>query len=294
MEFEVLENCSGFCPGVKRALRTAFDLRINYPHREIVILGQLVHNVQVSSQLKQRRIRTLDMEYDDLIRFMHLFQEEKTMYVYSAHGHFKDLEDEIDPTKSFLSDATCPFIKTINDELSTIKCDGKKIIYIGDKEHIEAIVSTRYLNSTNIQIVKTIDEINLNTIQQPIILINQSTYPIEDAIQKINESNFKYGLEIYNHFCPYLKLRIDNIIDTLHLYDVYFVVGSHNSSNANMIFNYLKSRNKETYLINRPDDYLDLDFRDERYIRKKAAIVSATSQDIDVCYTFRDILDDLW
>ena len=54
----------GFCHGVIRAIRMALDASETYAGRRIYLLGQIIHNPFVNSQLRQRGVTILDIPWE--------------------------------------------------------------------------------------------------------------------------------------------------------------------------------------------------------------------------------------
>jgi 4-hydroxy-3-methylbut-2-enyl diphosphate reductase len=55
----------GFCHGVIRAIRMALDASEKYAGKRVYLLGQIIHNPYVNSQMRQRNITILDVPWED-------------------------------------------------------------------------------------------------------------------------------------------------------------------------------------------------------------------------------------
>jgi cytidylate kinase len=65
----IVANRAGFCFGVKRAIKTAYDA-IDKTEGEVATLGPLVHNPQVVSQLEERGVRPIVVVGDFLVELV--------------------------------------------------------------------------------------------------------------------------------------------------------------------------------------------------------------------------------
>ena len=54
-----LAKFAGFCYGVKRAVETVKNLKQENPERNVVVLGELIHNSQVIQELDDLGIKSL-------------------------------------------------------------------------------------------------------------------------------------------------------------------------------------------------------------------------------------------
>ena len=64
MVVEILKN-SGYCYGVKNAIKIAFKLRKENPNQKIYVLGMLVHNEEIIKKLELENIITINVPYNE-------------------------------------------------------------------------------------------------------------------------------------------------------------------------------------------------------------------------------------
>lgn len=124
----------GFCAGVRIADRTVRQLAAG--GRRGQILGQLVHNERVVSDLVQLGFGTADA----------LDEVENGTIVFSAHGvppsfHRRALERGL-----LVVDTTCPFVYDVHEEARQALEAGCHLVFIGDARHREVIGYTRDLD----------------------------------------------------------------------------------------------------------------------------------------------------
>jgi 4-hydroxy-3-methylbut-2-enyl diphosphate reductase len=133
----------GFCAGVRIADRTVRQLAAG--GRRGQILGQLVHNERVVSDLVQLGFGTADA-LDDV---------ENGTIVFSAHGvppsfHRRALERGL-----LVVDTTCPFVYDVHEEARQALEAGDHLVFIGDRLHREVIGYTRDLGPEAYDVVLT-------------------------------------------------------------------------------------------------------------------------------------------
>lgn len=133
----------GFCAGVRIADRTVRQLAAG--GRRGRILGQLVHNERVVSDLVQLGFGTADA----------LDEVENGTIVFSAHGvppsfHRRALERGL-----LVVDTTCPFVYDVHEEARQALEAGCHLVFIGDARHREVIGYTRDLDPEAYDVVLT-------------------------------------------------------------------------------------------------------------------------------------------
>ena len=133
----------GFCAGVRIADRTVRKLAAD--GRRGQILGQLVHNERVVSDLVQLGFDTAGA-LDDV---------ENGTIVFSAHGvppsfHRRALERGL-----LVVDTTCPFVYDVHEEARQALEAGRHLVFIGDSQHREVVGYTRDLDPDVYDVVLT-------------------------------------------------------------------------------------------------------------------------------------------
>ena len=137
----------GFCAGVRIADRTVRQLAAG--GRRGRILGQLVHNERVVSDLVQLGFPTAYA----------LDEVENGTIVFSAHGvspsfHRRALERGL-----LVVDTTCPFVYDVHEEARQALEAGCHLVFIGDARHREVIGYTRDLDPEAYDVVLTADDV---------------------------------------------------------------------------------------------------------------------------------------
>jgi (E)-4-hydroxy-3-methyl-but-2-enyl pyrophosphate reductase len=137
----------GFCSGVRIA-----DLKVKRFARQGgrgAILGQVVHNERVVSEMEALGVRTID-EIDTV--------SEPTI-VFSAHGVPPSFHERARQSGLQILDTTCKFVYDIHRESNQALQEGYHLIFIGDPEHREVIGYTNDLDPAVYHIVSTIEDV---------------------------------------------------------------------------------------------------------------------------------------
>ncbi len=133
----------GFCAGVRIADRTVRQLAAG--GRRGQILGQLVHNERVVSDLVQLGFGTADA----------LDEVENGTIVFSAHGVPPSFHRQALERGLLVVDTTCPFVYDVHEEARQALEAGYHLVFIGDRRHREVIGYTRDLDPEAYDVVLT-------------------------------------------------------------------------------------------------------------------------------------------
>lgn len=132
---------AGTCFGVERAIRIA-------ERERKPILGPLVHNPQIVSDLAAKGIRILE-RYHDIDRLDGVRE-----VIITAHGYPRELKEALAATGIRIHDATCPILRNwVYEKIRRFESDGYHIILIGNPEHAEVIATRSY--GANITVVQS-------------------------------------------------------------------------------------------------------------------------------------------
>lgn len=219
-----LADTAGFCWGVKRAIQGAEGKRKN-KNENIFVLGRLVHNADVVSDLEKKGIHIIE----------NIDEAENKILVITAHG--RDPKD-ITRAKGITSvlDMTCPIVKDQHKAALELKNDGYKMVLIGmrSKSHpeVEGTVGVLDGEVVVVESVADVDRIGY-AYHEPIGVIAQTTFN-EDLVFKILDEikrryqNVKYEPTI----CDDISKKQDELRMRGGNYDTVIVVGDKKSANS--------------------------------------------------------------
>lgn len=287
MNVEILKE-SGYCFGVKNAIEMTKDIKKKHKNQNVYVLGMLVHNENVINELTGLGIITIDVKpehYEESINQL----KENDVLIFTAHGHDEKL-DKIAKNKNIIVyDAICPMVKKNKDLIKNAIKENKKVIYIGKKDHPEAIGALSIDKSNILLYTDKLLVNNLLDLKQQYYVINQTTLNygvIEEIFTKLKD-NFP-NISLQNEVCSVTRIRQKSIINLDEKFDCLLVVGSYKSSNTTKLFELAKQHclNTETYLI---DDLNKLDKIDFS-IFENIAITGGTSTPNDILLKVKEII----
>ncbi len=224
-----LASPRGFCAGVKRAIEIV-EKSINKYGSPVYVRHEIVHNKQVVDELKQKGAIFVD-ELSDI-------KDESRPVIFSAHGVPKSVPEEARLKKLSYVDATCPLVSKVHRESEQLNKKGFMILLIGHKNHPEVIGTMGQLPTGSIKLVETkkdAENLNPKDFKKPLAYITQTTLSVDDtaeiiAVLKKKFSNIKGPIK--EDICYATTNRQSAVKEIASKCDMFFVVGSRNSSNS--------------------------------------------------------------
>ena len=135
-------------------------------------------------------------------------------------------------------DATCPLVSKVHRESEQLYKRGYDIILIGHNNHPEVIGTMGQLPKDSIKLVETIEDARLLKIDdftKPVAYITQTTLSIDDTAEIISFLKKKFPnikAPIKEDICYATTNRQSAVKAIAPKCDMFFVVGSMNSSNS--------------------------------------------------------------
>ena len=223
-----LASPRGFCAGVKRAIDIV-EKSINKFGSPVYVRHEIVHNKQVVEELKKKGAIFVD-ELSDV-------KDEKRPVIFSAHGVPKSVPEEA-KLKNLSLDATCPLVSKVHRESEQLNKKGFEIFLIGHKNHPEVIGTMGQLPEGSIKLIETKEEaqaLNSESFKKPLAYITQTTLSVDDTAEIINCLKKKFPNikgPIKEDICYATTNRQSAVKKIASKCDIFFVVGSRNSSNS--------------------------------------------------------------
>ena len=265
MKVTVLEP-SGYCVGVERAIKIAIETKNEHPSSNVVVLGMLVHNEDSLKSLEKHGIKTV---YKKSCSLKQLIDEikEPSMVILTAHGHPISVEEKLIKNDHCIVDATCPFVKTSFESIFKAVHKGQPVLYIGVKNHPEAIASLSL--SKDVHLVDYKDQIIPELDSTSPLVISQTTlsqFEVEEINKKILKRYPK--AEFLNGICNASTKRQEALMNLEKDVDLIYVVGGANSNNSKTLFNLAKKLypNKKVLLIQNATDINKKDLKDLSHV----------------------------
>ena len=131
MRIKLAEH-SGFCFGVKEALKKAEQTIEANRGKDVKIYscGPLIHNKSVTDELAEKGLAIIRSPEE---------AEEGAVVIVRSHGEPEDFYRKAKERSLQIIDATCPFVKRIQQLVREAKNQGFHIVVVGDRNHPEVI-----------------------------------------------------------------------------------------------------------------------------------------------------------
>ncbi|MDA9644658.1 4-hydroxy-3-methylbut-2-enyl diphosphate reductase [Candidatus Pelagibacter sp.] len=236
----------GFCAGVERAIEIV-EKSIEKYGAPVYVRHEIVHNKYVVDDLKKKGAVFVE-ELEEI-------QDKSRPVIFSAHGVPKQIPIDATDYKMTYVDATCPLVSKVHREAENLNKAGYHIILIGHENHPEVIGTMGQLPTGAIDLIQNEDEAeNYNTKEgKNIAFVTQTTLSIDDTkeIIKILKNRFPNIREPLKEDICYAttnrQMAVKNIAKKC---DMFFVIGSRNSSNSVRLVEVAKKSGcLESYLI---------------------------------------------
>ncbi len=224
-----LASPRGFCAGVKRAIEIV-EKSIDKYGSPVYVRHEIVHNKQVVDELKKKGAIFVD-ELSDI-------KDGSRPVIFSAHGVPKSVPEEAKFKKLSFVDATCPLVSKVHRESEQLNKKGFMILLIGHKNHPEVIGTMGQLPAGSIKLVETktdAENLEKKNFHKPLAYITQTTLSVDDTAEIINILKNKFPTikgPIKEDICYATTNRQSAVKKIASKCDMFFVVGSRNSSNS--------------------------------------------------------------
>lgn len=244
-----IANNAGACYGVNRSLDIVKDAASKYTN--IATLGDLIHNPAVVKDLRDKysikSVESVSQAVESGIEVL----------IIRSHGVSLDVIDQAKSAGIKIIDATCPYVKNVQNTAMILAGLYPAVIIIGKLGHpeIESVASYVKAQSTKCFIVQTKQEIDrilpeLKSINDSIGVVSQTTQsaPVFDEIvDYLSSQGIK--LEIENTICASTKKRQNAAIELSKKSQAMIVLGGKNSSNTNHLADLCKDNCEHVYHI---------------------------------------------
>lgn len=244
----ILATNSGFCFGVRQAMEKTLNELENKETEEgrIYTYGPIIHNNVVIEELKTKGV--------DIIRDLEGVSTKDTVIVRS-HGESKSFFEESEEAGIKVIDATCPFVKKIQDIVHRAKEEEKPILIIGDKKHPEVMGINGWCDNSAVIVNSTEEAENISG--EEFLIVCQTTIKkelAEEILKVLNSKNIKYIFK--NTICNATALRQEEVRKLAKNCDCMLIIGGKESSNTKKLYEIAQKNCKNTYFIEKKEDLL--------------------------------------
>jgi len=218
----------GFCAGVERAIEIV-EKSIQKYGAPVYVRHEIVHNKYVVDDLKNKGAIFVE-ELEEI-------KDKSRPVIFSAHGVPKKIPKDAKSYNMTYIDATCPLVSKVHREAENLHKAGYHLILIGHQNHPEVIGTMGQLPSGTIDLIQNENDAKKYTTKNPnkISYVTQTTLSVDDTkdIIKILKKKFPQIKEPMKEDICYAttnrQIAVKNIAQQC---DLFFVIGSRNSSNS--------------------------------------------------------------
>ena len=218
----------GFCAGVERAIEIVKKSLIKYGS-PIYVRHEIVHNKYVVDNLKKMGAIFIE-ELDEI-------KDQSRPVIFSAHGVPKSIPKYASLKKIEYIDATCPLVSKVHREAEYLYKNNFHILLIGHQNHPEVIGTMGQLPEKTIDLIETTNDAKKysNNSGKNLSYITQTTLSVDDTIDIINVLKKKFPnikepkKEDICYATTNRQIAVKKIANKC---DMFFVIGSRNSSNS--------------------------------------------------------------
>jgi 4-hydroxy-3-methylbut-2-enyl diphosphate reductase len=217
----------GFCAGVERAIEIV-EKSIQKYGAPVYVRHEIVHNKYVVDDLKSKGAIFVE-ELEEI-------KDKSRPVIFSAHGVPKKIPEDAKDYNMTYVDATCPLVSKVHREAENLHKAGYHLILIGHQNHPEVVGTMGQLPKGSIDLIQNEDDAKkYNTKNEKISYVTQTTLSVDDTkdIIKILKDKFPDIKEPAKEDICYAttnrQMAVKNIAKKC---DLFFVIGSRNSSNS--------------------------------------------------------------
>ena len=241
----------GFCAGVEMAIK-ALTWMLKIYDEPVYCYHEIVHNDWIVQKFKEKNVIFIEdpkeLPADSIVML-------------SAHGTAPKVEMEFKNISMTSVNSVCPLVTKVHHEAKKFSENGKKIIYVGHKNHDEAIGALG-VAPNNMILVETVDDLDNKSLRKEnVALLAQTTLAMsewEPILDKAKNEFENIELPRKSDLCYATTNRQKALINISNKVDIVLVVGSSTSSNTNALVTTINNLGKDAYRIETLDDLKNL------------------------------------
>ena len=218
----------GFCAGVERAIEIV-EKSIQKYGAPVYVRHEIVHNKFVVDDLKSKGAIFVE-ELEEI-------EDRSRPVIFSAHGVPKKIPEDAKGYNMTYIDATCPLVSKVHREAENLNKAGYHLVLIGHQNHPEVIGTMGQLPAGSIDLIQNEDEAKKyeHKNNKKISYVTQTTLSVDDTkdIIRILKDKFPEIKEPAKEDICYATTNRQMAVKKIaKKCDLFFVIGSRNSSNS--------------------------------------------------------------
>mgnify|MGYP006421379717 CR=1 FL=1 len=237
-----LASAMGTCFGVQDAINLAMSPEF---HSDLTIVGQLVHNPQVSESLKKNGV-SLVPGIEDIDKI----KTKKVMI--TAHGTADKTKKQLDDAGFVVFDASCPLVMRVHQTIKSLVAKGYFPVVIGQEDHVEVKGIVGDLdehvvinNEEDFSKIRKTGKRKLGIVSQT----TQQTDRVEDLVKKIRALDYVDEVSFVNTICQPTRDRQVAVHELADQVDLMIVIGGFNSFNTKKLVQVCTEKGVEAHHI---------------------------------------------
>jgi len=258
----IVAEYSGVCFGVRRALDLLEESveKATENGAKVVMLGPLIHNPRVVEGYSQKGVEVTDIASVPSIGVV----------VVRSHGITQQVEDALYKNKDLeVVDTTCPYVKRIHQLVEKKSSQGIAIVVMGDESHSEVEGITSRIKGPYLVISPDLTRESVSGLEtflenhERVFVVAQTTSrpssydKLIAKIKKIVPDRRK--VDVSQTICTATLKRQDSARELSSRVDAMIVVGGKNSSNTSKLYQGAISSNKNSFWVEKIEDFSDED-----------------------------------
>ncbi len=242
-----LAKFAGFCYGVKRAVDTARKLKSENPDKNIYVLGELIHNMDVICELDELGIKTI---YE-------IPEKGDGICIVRSHGEAPEVFKKLEQAGFEVVDMTCLDVKKVQQRAIELAQKDYFVVIVGKANHPEVIAikanaeqySKKVIVATSIEEIQSYEaEIKSHKRVGVVVQTTQMLTALNEVVAYLN--SIAKEILIYNTICQSTAMRQAEAKDMAKSSDLMIVVGSKKSANTTHLAEILKDITKTIHIEN--------------------------------------------
>ena len=239
----ILAKSAGFCFGVRRATRMAFEAAAEYEH--ICSLGPVIHSPQVVKGLAEQGVKVVD-KVEDI---------PPGSVIIRSHGVTAEEMEKVQTNDLTIVDATCPFVKKTQGYASRLHNEGYTVVIVGEMEHPEVQGIVSYAGDSEVHVVADAEQAAALPRMQKVGIVAQTTQLYENLRDIVDVCLAKsQELRVFNTICDATSVRQNEAREIARSVELMFVIGGHASANTSRLTGICREIQPQTWHIETPEE----------------------------------------
>lgn len=242
----IIARISGFCDGVKRAMRLALAAAKD---GGVWADGPLVHNHQALSLMSLQGIAASESPRT----------EDGTVLI-RAHGATPERRRELEESGLKVVDATCVHVARNQRLASRAAAGGMTVVLAGDPEHAEVHAVCASAGSA-CRVVARPEDIAALDVKEPVLFLAQTTFNLNLFAEMTTAMRGRFpDCRVIDTICRATHDRQREAARIARLADVLVVVGGRHSANTRRLADTGAAEGKPVFLVETADELRGEDF----------------------------------